>query len=170
LLLTILGIAVLIAGVAEFVQVSAAVGALLAGIALSGPAAHVARALLKPLRDLFAALFFLFIGFGVDPTKLVSTLLPALALAVAGAVTKLITARMGGRMLGLDRGESHRAGWLLVPRGEFSIAIGALALAAGIRPQLASLAVTYVLALAIFGSIGPRQRARHSGNRRPATA
>jgi CPA2 family monovalent cation:H+ antiporter-2 len=55
LLLTILGLAILVAGVAELVQVSAAVGALLAGIVLSGPAAHGARQLLTPLRDLFAA-------------------------------------------------------------------------------------------------------------------
>ncbi len=40
LLLTILGLAILVAGIAELVQVSAAVGALLVGIALSGPAAR----------------------------------------------------------------------------------------------------------------------------------
>lgn len=156
LLLTILGIAVVIAGAAEMVQISAAVGALLAGIALSGPAAHGARNLLTPLRDLFAALFFLFIGFGVDPGRLGPTLLPAILLAIAGGTTKLVTARVGGRMSGLDRVASIRAGWLLVPRGEFSIAIGAVAVATGIQPRLAPLAVTYVLTLAVIGSIGSR--------------
>lgn len=156
LLLTILGIAVVIAGAAEMVQISAAVGALLAGIALSGPAAHGARNLLTPLRDLFAALFFLFIGFGVDPGRLGPTLLPAILLAIAGGATKLVTARVGGRMSGLDRVASIRAGWLLVPRGEFSIAIGAVAVATGIQPRLAPLAVTYVLTLAVIGSIGSR--------------
>lgn len=67
LLLTILGLAVLVAGIAELVQVSAAVGALLVGIALSGPAAHGARALLAPLRHFMAAIFFAFFGLSVDP-------------------------------------------------------------------------------------------------------
>jgi len=160
LLLTILGIAVAIAGVAELVQISAAVGALLAGIALSGPAAHGARALLKPLRDLFAALFFLFIGFSVDPGQLGSTVVAALLLAVIGVASKLVTARAGGKMSGLDRHGSNRAGWLLVPRGEFSIAIGAVAVVTGLEPRLAGLTVTYVLALAIVGSIGARISAR----------
>jgi CPA2 family monovalent cation:H+ antiporter-2 len=162
LLLTILGIAVAIAGVAELVQISAAVGALLAGIALSGPAAHGARGLLKPLRDLFAALFFLFIGFSVDPGKLGSTVVPALLLAAAGVASKLITARIGGKMSGLGRTASTDAGWLLVPRGEFSIAIGAVAVVTGLQPRLAGLAVTYVLMLAIVGSVGARIRVQRT--------
>ena len=62
LLLTLLGVAVLVAGIAEHLQASAAVGAFLVGIAISGPAAKSARELLVPLRDLFAAMFFAFFG------------------------------------------------------------------------------------------------------------
>ncbi len=46
---------------------SAAVGAFLVGIALSGEVAHGARNLLSPLRDLFAAVFFVFFGLSTDP-------------------------------------------------------------------------------------------------------
>lgn len=51
LLLSLLGFALLMAGITQITRASAAVGALLAGIVLSGPAAHNARALLAPLRE-----------------------------------------------------------------------------------------------------------------------
>jgi CPA2 family monovalent cation:H+ antiporter-2 len=153
LLLTILGVAILVAGLAEAIEVSAAVGALLAGIALSGPAAHGARQLLSPLRDLFAALFFAFIGLSVDPGALPGVLAPAVLLALAGVVTKVLTGRIGGPVAGLSPAEGLRGGVILIPRGEFSIAIAGLGVAAGVEPKLAPLAVAYVLILATVGPV-----------------
>lgn len=48
LLFSILGLAIFVAGIAELIQISAAVGALLVGIVMSGPAAQGARQLLMP--------------------------------------------------------------------------------------------------------------------------
>ena len=48
---------------------SAAVGAFLVGIALSGEVAEGAHNLLTPLRDLFAAVFFVFFGLHTDPRQ-----------------------------------------------------------------------------------------------------
>jgi len=76
LLLKVLGLTVLVAGIAQQLQISAAVGAFLVGIALSGPLAHTARELLSPLRDLFAAVFFVF--FGLRPTQPTHPRSPAL--------------------------------------------------------------------------------------------
>ena len=91
LLLKVLGLALLVAGVAQQLQVSAAVGAFLVGIALSGPLAEDAQALLTPLRDLFAAVFFVFFGLQTDPTKILPVAGLAVLLAVIGMVTKLLT-------------------------------------------------------------------------------
>ncbi len=91
LLLKVLGLTVLVAGVAQELQVSAAVGAFLVGIALSGPLAHTARDLLNPLKDLFAAVFFVFFGLQTDPTDLLPVAGVAFALAVAGILTKALT-------------------------------------------------------------------------------
>lgn len=153
LLLSILGLAIFTAGLAEAVQVSAAVGALLAGIALSGPAAHGARTLLRPLRDLFAALFFAFIGLSVDPGELPAVLVPAGVLAFVGTATKVATGRLGGVASGLGPRGALRSGMLLIPRGEFSIALAGLAVAAGIDGRLLPLTVAYVLMLAIGGPV-----------------
>ncbi|MFV2121184.1 cation:proton antiporter, partial [Streptomyces sp. Act-28] len=91
LLLVVLGMTVLVAGVAQRLQVSAAVGAFLVGIALSGEVAEGARRLLAPLRDLFAAVFFLFFGLSTVPAAIPPVLLPALLLAVVTALTKIAT-------------------------------------------------------------------------------
>lgn len=153
LLLTILGITVLIAGAAEGIGISAAVGALLVGIVLSGPAARAAQGLLSPLRDLFAAMFFAFVGLSVDPASIPPVLLPAALLGVVTLVTKFATGWLAASRSDVDVGGRIRAGALLVPRGEFSIAIAGLATAAGVAGRFEALAVTYVLVLAIAGPL-----------------
>lgn len=153
LLLTILGIALAFAGIAEGLQVSAAVGALVAGILLSGDAARNARELLRPLRDLFAALFFAFIGLSVDPDRLPAMLPAALLLAAASIGTKLVTGHVGGASVGLVPAAQRRAAMLLVPRGEFSIAIAGLAVSAGVDDRIATLTVGYVIVLAVIGPL-----------------
>ena len=69
----------MVAGLAELVGASAAVGAFLVGLTLTGPVAARARAVLTPLRDLFAAAFFLAIGLGIDAGAIPPVLPAALA-------------------------------------------------------------------------------------------
>jgi monovalent cation:H+ antiporter-2, CPA2 family len=84
LVLKVLGLTLLVAGIADQLQVSAAVGAFLVGIALSGPLAHTAREPLAPLRDLFAAVFFVFFGLQTNPADLPPIAGPAALLAGVG--------------------------------------------------------------------------------------
>ncbi len=149
LLLTILGLTLLLAGAAEAVGISAAVVALLLGIVLSGPAAKAARSLLAPLRDLFAALFFTFVGLTADPTEIPPVLGVAAALAIIGIATKIATAWWGAR--DLPAHDRLRTGARLVARGEFSLAIAGIAAVSGAPPRFEAVAVTYVLILAVAG-------------------
>jgi monovalent cation:H+ antiporter-2, CPA2 family len=151
LLLVILGLTLVVAGAAEQLQVSAAVGAFLVGIALSGEAAEAAQALLTPLRDLFAAVFFLFFGLQTDPATIPPVALAAAALALVTAATKVATGWWAARRIGVGPRGRWRAGTVLIPRGEFSIVIAGLAVAAGLEETLGPLAATYVLVLAILG-------------------
>ena len=153
LLLTILGMTILVAGAAEAFGVSAAVAALLVGIVLSGPAAEAAHGLLSPMRDLFAAMFFAFVGLSVDPASIPPVLGTAVALAVVTSVTKFATGWLGARRAGVGIRGRGRAGALLVSRGEFSIAIAGLASAAGVAAGFEALAISYVFVLAILGPI-----------------
>ncbi|HEX2295602.1 MAG TPA: cation:proton antiporter [Actinomycetota bacterium] len=153
LLLTILGVTILVAGGAEAFGVSAAVAALLVGIVLSGPAAEAAQGLLTPMRDLFAALFFAFVGLSVDPATIPPVLVPAVLLAVVTLVTKALTGWIGAARAGVGVRGGTRAGLLLAARGEFSIAIAGFATAAGVAADVEALAVAYVFVLAITGPI-----------------
>jgi CPA2 family monovalent cation:H+ antiporter-2 len=152
-LLKVLGLTVLVAGVAQHLQVSAAVGAFLVGIALSGPLAHTARELLSPLRDLFAAVFFVFFGLHTNPADLPPVAGIAALLAVVGIVTKLITGWIAAARLGSASTGRLRAGAALMPRGEFNIVIAGLAVTAGVNPRLGPLAAAYVLILAVTGPL-----------------
>jgi monovalent cation:H+ antiporter-2, CPA2 family len=156
LLLKVLGLTVLVAGVADLLQVSAAVGAFLVGIALSGPLAHTARELLTPLRDLFAAVFFVFFGLQTDPRALPPVLGVAALLAVAGIASKMATGWLAARRAGVAITGRVRAGAALLPRGEFNIVIAGLAVAAGTNAELGPLAAAYVLILAVAGPLAAR--------------
>lgn len=150
-LLTAFGAVLLVAGLAQRMQVSAAVAAFLVGIAFSGPLAEQSHRLLAPLRDLFAATFFFFFGLQTDPSALIPQLLPAGVLAVVTALTKAGTGYWAARRAGLDAKAGRRAGAALIARGEFSIVIAGLG--ASLEPALAPLASAYVLLLAVTGPI-----------------
>ena len=126
-LLKVLGTALLVAGIASALQVSAAVGAFLLGIALSGSTAENATRLLEPLRDLFAAVFFVVFGLNTDPATIPPVLGWAVVLAVATTVTKLATGWWAAQWQGIGLLGRARAGAALIARGEFSIVIAGLA-------------------------------------------
>ena len=151
ILLTTIGAVLLVAGIAQRFQVSAAIGAFLVGIALSGSVAEKSRRLVSPLRDLFAALFFFFFGLEIDPAALLPSLPFALGLGAVTTFTKVLTGYVAGRSLGIDPRGRIRAGAALVARGEFSIVIAGLGVA--IEPRLGPLSAAYVLLMAIAGPV-----------------
>ncbi|MEV6034564.1 cation:proton antiporter [Nonomuraea sp. NPDC052116] len=156
LLLKVVGLALLVAGLAQQLNVSAAVGAFLVGIALSGELAEDAQALLAPLRDLFAAVFFVFFGLQTDPAKILPVAGLAALLAVVSMITKLLTGAYAARRAGIGKAGQARAGIALIPRGEFNIVIAGLAVGAGAHPDLGALAAAYVLILAAFGPLAAK--------------
>jgi CPA2 family monovalent cation:H+ antiporter-2 len=164
LLLRVLGITLIVASVAEFLHASAAVGAFLVGLTLTGETADRARTVLGPLRDLFAAIFFLAIGLTVDPKELLPMLPIALVLAAVSAATKLVTGIFAARRDGVARRGQLRAGTALIARGEFSLIIIGLVGVSG--HDVAALATSYVFVMAIAGPL----LARLSGGPPPAGA
>jgi CPA2 family monovalent cation:H+ antiporter-2 len=153
LLLGVLGITLLVAGFTQRLDVSAAVGAFLVGIAISGAVGRRVTELVNPLRDVFAALFFILFGFRIDPGQIPAVLPVALALLVVTAATKVATGWWTAGRTGVGPRGRMRAGTVLVARGEFSIVIAGLAIGRGLDADLVPLAGTYVLLSAIAGPI-----------------
>ncbi|MDJ0395369.1 cation:proton antiporter [Rhodococcus sp. G-MC3] len=156
-LLKVLGSALLVAGIASELQVSAAVGAFLLGIAISGSTADNATRVLEPLRDLFAAMFFVVFGLNTDPSTIPPVLGWAVVLAVTTTATKITTGAWAASRQGIGRPGRLRAGAALVARGEFSIVIAGLAVATGaVEGELVALATAYVLLMAVLGPVVAR--------------
>src|SRR5690606_23440397 len=110
LVIGVLGLTMLVAGIAEQLNVSAAVGAFLVGIAISGQVAAEAEHVLSPLRDLFAAVFFVFFGLSTDPADMLPVLLPAAILAIITIATKTLTGWIAAKRAGIGVPGRWRAG------------------------------------------------------------
>ena len=164
LLLRVLGVTLLVAALAESLHASAAVGAFLVGLTLTGETADRARQVLGPLRDLFAAIFFLAIGLSVDPRGLLPMLTVAIILAAVTAVTKVVTGIFAARRDGVAHRGQLRAGTALIARGEFSLII--IGLVGTSVPGVAALATSYVFVMAIVGPL----LARFAGGSLPEAA
>jgi CPA2 family monovalent cation:H+ antiporter-2 len=152
-------ITVFVAGFALTIGVSEAVAAFFIGMGFSGTEhLHDLERRLVPLRDLFAAVFFFWIGLRTDPS-----VFPAVAGIVALLVlvttpTKFFTGFLGGRIYGLNDRRSVRVGCGMVTRGEFSLIIAAVATDAAVGGTvlteiIPAVAVGYVLLMSVLGTV-----------------
>lgn len=155
-LLSIFGLTLIVAGLAEGLNISAAVGAFLVGISLAGEAVEKADTLLAPLRDLFAAVFFVFFGLSTDPRDIPDVLLIAVVLGLVTAATKLSGGWWAARRAGIGPAGRWRTGLMLIARGEFSIIIAGLAAGVAGAEDLPALAAAYVLVMAIGGPLAAK--------------
>jgi monovalent cation:H+ antiporter-2, CPA2 family len=152
LLLTVFGSALLAAGVADIAGFSGAVAAFLVGLLLTGEVANTVRGRLGSLRDLFAAIFFLFFGLSTDFADLVAVF-PSVAVLVAfGIAGKFAVGWWIARDMN-DRSMWVRAGAFLTPRGEFSMVIAALTGPVVLSVSLQAITLSYVFITAIIGSL-----------------
>ncbi len=151
-LLRVFGITLVVAGLTTLLDASAAVGAFLVGLALTGQAAERSRALLSPLRDVFAAVFFVSFGLSIDPSTLPPVLLSAAALAVVTLITKVLTGWYAAGRDGAGPRGRMRAGLVLAARGEFAVVIAGLAVAAGLE-EVGPVTAAYVLILAVTSPV-----------------
>ncbi len=166
LLLGALAIALGGAALAEAAGLSEAVGALLAGILLSGSEVRnqIEQQLLG-LRDFAAAIFFFAFGLEVDlgeAPDVANWLLLAVPVAVAA---KVVGGYLAGRSTGFTSRESVNVGAALVARGEFTIILAAVAASgAALDPEFRELvgpfAGLFVLATAVAGVVLMRESRR----------
>jgi len=140
-------IALIFAGLAEALDLSKLLGAFLAGVILSetGTSRELGK-MIVPLKDLSLPFFFFWFGTSITlGTGIISPV--ALTVLVFWAIAgKLIVGFWGGRIYGLSFRGSIRAAFSLVPRGEFSVVIAALA-----EPVLRVFLGIYIVATATIG-------------------
>lgn len=148
------GLAVFVAGVAEEVGVSEAIGAFMVGVLFAAsPSADRIRRLVLPLRDAFAAVFFFAFGLSIELGDVASVAVP-----IGGAVvlTVLLNAAAGlaaARLYRLGAQAATNVAVTILARGEFSLILAAAAAAAGLDRRLSPFVAGYVLVLAIAGPL-----------------
>jgi Kef-type K+ transport system membrane component KefB len=131
-------------GLAElsvWLGLSREMGAFIAGVALASSkiALFIAESL-KPLRDFFLIIFFFTLGAGLDVTKLMDVLLPAIVLAAVLLALKPWVFRWLLVRAGEKRERAAEIGVRLGQNSEFTLLIAVLALHNGaIRDQAAYL-------------------------------
>lgn len=152
LLLTVFGAALLAAGLADLIGFSGVVAAFLIGLLLTGEVAEAARSRLSPLRDIFAAIFFLFFGITTDPADLPAVLPLALAITIIGVAGKYLVAWWVTKDMS-DKMSTWRVAAFLIPRGEFSMVIAALAAPVVLGVKLQALTLAYVILTALIASV-----------------
>ncbi len=133
LLVSVLGICFGASLLAAWMGFSVALGAFLAG-AVVAESRSVGRVmhLVEPLRDMFAALFFVAIGLKINPEMLLQYALPALLIAGAVIVGKTLACSLGFFVVGREPRTALRAGLGMAQIGEFSFVIATLGLSLGV--------------------------------------
>jgi CPA2 family monovalent cation:H+ antiporter-2 len=152
-----LGVVVPVAGFALSIGVSEAVAAFFVGMGFSTTdhRERIERRLVG-IRDVFAAVFFFWIGVNTDPRLVVAVAGPLAVAVLLTTPTKLLSGYYGGRVYDLPPRRALRVGVGLVSRGEFSLVIAALAASGTGRVMtevIPALAVGYVLVMSTLGTI-----------------
>ncbi|MFB6848880.1 cation:proton antiporter [Streptomyces sp. NPDC056373] len=154
LVISFLGAAVLVAGIAEVLGVADAIGAFMVGLILAGtPSGPRIRDLVHPLRDAFAAIFFFAFGLSIDPGDIVSVVGPVAAAAALTLVMNVAAGLLVARVYRYGLDPAAEIATTLVARGEFALILAAMAAGAGLDARLAPFIAGYVLVLAVLGPI-----------------
>ena len=148
------GLAVVFGGIGELIGVTDAIGAFLIGVVLGATRYHsrIDRVTV-PLRDIFAAFFFLNFGLDLDIAQF-----PQVTWVVIAAVVLTIVLNFGASQLiawlnKFDFTAGINTFVILQNRGEFVLILATLAVGAGLDSRLTPFAGLYVLIMAIFGPL-----------------
>ena len=154
LVISFLGAAILVAGVSELLGVVDAIGAFMVGLILAGtPSGPRIRRLVHPLRDAFAAIFFLAFGLAINPADLVSVAGPVAAAVALTVAMNVIAGLFAARLYRYGSEPTANIATTLLGRGEFALILAAMAATAGLDGRLAPFIAGYVLVLAVLGPV-----------------
>jgi len=129
--LTIVSIALclLLVTLSEMSHYSPALGAFIMGsIFAETPYAHRIEALIRPVRDIFAAVFFISVGMLIDPYVIFNFFPTVLLITVVYLFSKILSTTVGAFLTGQSLATSMRIGFGVAQIGEFSFIIASLGL------------------------------------------
>ena len=156
-LLSILAFMLFYAYVAEYIGLSAIVGAFIAGVTLNY--SKIVGKILEaffPLEAFFTPLFFISLGMFVDVRTLGQNIFPIAAITLIAIATKMLGCGVGARIFGASKKESLAVGFGMVPRGEIALIIalyGLTAVAPDGSPLLTAAQYSIISAMAFLTTV-----------------
>lgn len=113
--------------IANLIGFSSALGAFMAGSILAGTVQAVRiEHLIKPIKDLFGAIFFVSVGMLIVPSLLTAYIKPILIITVVTIAGQMLFATVGMLLSGQSLHTAVRGGFSMVQIGEFSFIVAAL--------------------------------------------
>jgi CPA2 family monovalent cation:H+ antiporter-2 len=106
-----------------------------------------------PLRDIFAAFFFLNFGLALRVNEFPSVLTIVAAAVLMTFVLSILSGMLLARLHGMGRREGLNTAAIFVNRGEFTLILATLSVTAGLDARLQPFAGLYVLTMAILGPL-----------------
>jgi CPA2 family monovalent cation:H+ antiporter-2 len=111
---------------------SVALGAFIGGSLVAGSGQEkVIEHLIQPVRDVFAAIFFVSVGMLIDPALVAQYWVPVVVLTVAVIIGKVVAVTVSAFLVGYTPRTAVQAGMSLAQIGEFSFIIAGVGLATG---------------------------------------
>ena len=106
--------------------------------------------LIKPVKDLFGAVFFVSVGMLINPGTLVEYAIPVLIITVVTIVGKTLFTAVGSLLSGQPLKQSVQAGMSLAQIGEFSFIIATLGMTLGVTSEFLYPIIVAVSAVTTF--------------------
>ena len=133
LLIMAIAICFIMVVISVLIGFSEALGAFMAGSILAGTVSgEKIHRLIKPIKDLFGAVFFVSVGMMVEPPLLVKYIVPILIITFLTIAGQMIFSTIGILLSGNDLHTAVRGGSSMVQIGEFSFIIAALGKSLGV--------------------------------------
>lgn len=151
LLVVSLGLCFLMVVIADKAGFSAAFGAFIMGSILAETLeAERIEHLVKPVKDLFGAIFFVSVGMMVDPAMIAQYWLPILIITITVIVGQATFATLGTLLSGQPLRTAIQCGFSLTQIGEFAFIIASLGVALGVTSNFLYPIVVAVSVITIF--------------------
>jgi CPA2 family monovalent cation:H+ antiporter-2 len=148
------GLAVLFGGIGEELGVTDAIGAFLIGLVLGATKyRNKIEHLAIPMRDVFAAFFFLNFGLALNMGEFGEVLVPVLLAVLMTIVLNILAGQFVAWLNRMGPQAGINTTVILQNRGEFALILATLSLSAGLDHRIQPFAGLYVLIMAIIGPI-----------------
>jgi CPA2 family monovalent cation:H+ antiporter-2 len=136
LLITTVGLVLLAASVTNMIGLSFALGAFLAGLLISdGESSHAIFSEIRPLRDVFAVIFFVTLGVMISPSYIFTNALLILKFVLLVIIIKFILTVAITMVFKYHFKTALQVGLSITQVGEFAFVVGSLALKGGLISQ-----------------------------------